>query len=225
MISTYIDTISSHKRSSKEMYQPKLAANMTITCPQENCSRLFQSQEELTSHQEKHHSVVKDGSLPRIGAHTSSGIHNPAPTTDTNSKSSVEENSVSEKASPRLQEQLPRASHSPLNGTKVADTHLKAKAETSTTSTASCGGNATHCVNLSNTQRRFEHQEPTIHKYEVIPIGITPRTWDGKVIITNRYHGTRSLELGLKDLTLDELLGYSSSDQESESEFSNYSHE
>lgn len=108
-----------------------------------------------------------------------------------------------------------------LIATQNADTSPKVETQSSTTSTPSCG-NATNIVDSSGSQRHIEDEDPIIHNYRMFPIGMTPRSFEGKTAITRRY--TRSLENGLKDSSTDELLGYSSSDQGSESEFSNYSY-
>ncbi|KAL5322401.1 hypothetical protein ACEPPN_010374 [Leptodophora sp. 'Broadleaf-Isolate-01'] len=168
---------------------------MAIKCTQESCPRVFDCQEELQRHQEKDHFVVKAASLPRLCATTSTCLHNPSPTTTVDSAT--------------------------LIATQNADTSPKVETQSSTTSTPSCG-NATNIVDSSGSQRHIEDEDPIIHNYRMFPIGMTPRSFEGKTAITRRY--TRSLENGLKDSSTDELLGYSSSDQGSESEFSNYSY-
>ncbi|KAH6712001.1 hypothetical protein BKA61DRAFT_77522 [Leptodontidium sp. MPI-SDFR-AT-0119] len=194
---------------------------MAIKCTQESCPRVFDCQEELQRHQEKDHFVVKAASLPRLCATTSTCLHNPSPTTTVDSEFPLEEKTLCEKSSPELQDQLPAANHPTLIATQNADTSPKVETQSSTTSTPSCG-NATNIVDSSGSQRHIEDEDPIIHNYRMFPIGMTPRSFEGKTAITRRY--TRSLENGLKDSSTDELLGYSSSDQGSESEFSNYSY-
>ncbi|KAG4440818.1 hypothetical protein IFR05_003690 [Cadophora sp. M221] len=194
---------------------------MTITCPQESCSSVFESQEELTRHQVKYHSVGKAGSLPGLCATTSISIDHPSPTAIVDTESTLEENSVYEKPSPRLQEQLPTASKPTLKSAQDIDTPPKVETQSSTGSTSPCG-NATNLVDRSRNQHHLEDEDAIIHCHEKLRIGMAPRSYDGTITITRRY--TRSLEDGLKDSSTDELLGYSSSDQGSESEFSNYSY-
>ncbi|PVH81192.1 hypothetical protein DL98DRAFT_571298 [Cadophora sp. DSE1049] len=191
---------------------------MELICPKESCSSSFKSQEELLNHQEKHHRSL-DIAPPKAATKEARSGDGPtslasnSPNLDTDDE---EKSDMSNSLDKRQRQDAPKdhwhASSGPSALPQTGTQHRKAPAS---------GQN----ISVKDTEEkvdgeRVDHQ-PSSRKYQPLPSGMCPRAFETGLRI--RSMDLRNLENGLKDLSLEELLGNSSSEQGSDDGESNYS--
>ncbi|KAL2064705.1 hypothetical protein VTL71DRAFT_3843 [Oculimacula yallundae] len=185
---------------------------MSFTCPHKSCTTIFESVEELRKHGNEAHPV--HGILPVLCSKDPSHLpkSTPAPTEHLELKLLLEDKSIRAEASASSEQIHPSEIRNSTSPPQTSSIPVESQSSLAEQVLLSQNEKAVMDVEQATRQASVDHCYRNDRKSTI------PRTCEWKTTLRSR-----NLEDGLKDLSLSELLGYSSSDQESDDGFSNYS--
>ncbi|KAK0118667.1 hypothetical protein ONS95_007549 [Cadophora gregata] len=191
---------------------------MTLFCPKKHCSSTFKSKEELLAHQEKCHSG-SNMTLSKAAAEEARGRDGAKSMADDSTYFRPRDEDKSGMETPFNEQQIvdvPKDHCNACSNPSAIDQNGVQHSEAPT----SAGKNLAKDRDAKVAGERVEHAQHS-REYKLLPTGMCPRTSETGLRIMSM--DLRILEDGLKDLSLEELLGHSSSEQESDDGESNYS--